>query len=197
MAELILFNKPFKVLSQFTDTSGRATLANYIDKRGFYPAGRLDYDSEGLLLLCDDGVLQQRIAHPKFKLWKTYCVQLEGEVSHDAVEALREGVKLKDGLTRPARLKALKEPNFWDRTPPIRERKSLPTSWIEISIQEGRNRQVRRMCAHVGYPVLRLIRTHIGDWSLDSLSPGQYRSLRVNLPNAGSSKPPRGRRRKR
>lgn len=197
MAELILFNKPFQVLSQFTDTSERDTLATYIDKPGFYAAGRLDYDSEGLLLLCDDGVLQQRIADPKFKLWKTYSVQLEGEVSPEALEGLRKGVTLKDGLTRPARLTALEEPHFWERSPPIRERKNLPTSWVEISIQEGRNRQVRRMCAHVGFPVLRLIRTRIGDWSLDTLSPGQYRSLRVNLPNAGSPKPPRPHRRKR
>ena len=197
MAELILFNKPFKVLSQFTDASERNTLANYIDKPGFYPAGRLDYDSEGLLLLCDDGALQQRIPDPRFKLWKTYAVQLEGEMSTEAREALCKGVLLKDGITRPARLKVIKEPGFWHRTPPIRERKNQPTSWVEISIQEGRNRQVRRMCAHVGFPVLRLIRTHIGDWSVDALSPGQYRSVRVNLPNAGSSKPPRPRRRKR
>ncbi|WP_439106909.1 pseudouridine synthase [Congregibacter sp.] len=189
MAKLILFNKPYRVLSQFTDASERDTLANYITEPGYYPAGRLDYDSEGLLLLCNDGRLQQRIADPRFKLWKSYSVQLEGEISPEAISSLKNGVTLKDGLTRPARVQRLASPTFWDRTPPIRERITQATSWIELSIQEGRNRQVRRMCASVGFPVLRLIRTRIGDWSLDDLSPGQHRTVVVNLPQGAPHTP--------
>lgn len=187
MAALILLNKPYEVLSQFTDDSGRNTLAKFVRTPGFYPAGRLDYDSEGLLLLCDDGRLQQRIADPRFKLWKTYCVQLEGQITAAAQQALQSGLLLKDGPTRPARVKPIDEPALWDRNPPIRQRRQQPTSWIEISISEGRNRQVRRMCAEVGFPVLRLVRTRIGDWSLDGLLPGQHRRQTVHLPD----KPPR------
>jgi 23S rRNA pseudouridine2457 synthase len=184
MATLLLFNKPFQVLSQFTDSSGRGTLADYIAEPDFYAAGRLDYDSEGLLLLCDDGRLQQRIADPRFKLWKTYWLQLEGLIDESALSALASGVALKDGMTRGARVKAIEPPVLWPRTPPIRERRNQPTSWIQISIREGRNRQLRRMCAHLGYPVLRLVRTSIGDWELKGLAPGQYRKDTVNLPKA-------------
>ncbi|WP_439101477.1 pseudouridine synthase [Congregibacter sp.] len=188
MAELILFNKPYRVLSQFTDSEGRNTLADFISKSGFYPAGRLDYDSEGLLLLCKDGRLQQRIADPRFKLWKRYAVQLEGEISDTALQALRDGVVLKDGATLPARASIISRPGFWPRNPPIRERRNQRTSWVEVAIREGRNRQLRRMCANVGFPVLRLIRTHIGDWTLDDLAPGSYRTTRVNLPAAAPKK---------
>lgn len=182
MSRLILLNKPFQVLSQFTDSSDRETLARFITRPGYYPAGRLDYDSEGLLLLCDDGQLQQRIANPRFKLWKTYYVQLEGDVSPEAIGALTAGPILKDGPTRPAKTKRIPPPKLWAREPPIRERKNQSTSWIELSISEGRNRQVRRMCARVGFPVLRLIRIRIGDWSLDELLPGQFREIVVNIP---------------
>lgn len=182
MSELILFNKPYRVLSQFTDSEGRSTLGDFITKAGFYAAGRLDYDSEGLLLLCNDGRLQQRIADPRFKLWKSYAVQLEGDITEAALCSLRDGVELKDGATLPARASIIRTPAFWPRNPPIRERKTQTTSWVEISLREGRNRQVRRMCAKVGFPVLRLIRTRIGDWGLNDLAPGEYRTTRVNLP---------------
>lgn len=182
MSRLILLNKPFQVLSQFTDASHRDTLARFINRPGFYPAGRLDYDSEGLLLLCDDGKLQQQISNPRFKLWKTYHVQLEGDVSPEAINALAAGPTLKDGPTRPAKVRRIPEPKIWAREPPIRQRKNQSTSWVELSINEGRNRQVRRMCASVGFPVLRLIRTHIGDWALGDLTPGQYREVAVHLP---------------
>jgi len=187
MAALLLLNKPYQVLSQFTDSSGRDTLAKFIHTPGFYAAGRLDYDSEGLLLLCNDGRLQQRIADPRFKLRKTYWVQLEGSITSEAQRALTNGLLLKDGPTRPARVRTLAEPLLWERNPPIRQRKQQPTSWIEISISEGKNRQVRRMCAEVGFPVLRLVRTRIGDWALDGLLPGQHRRQTVHLPD----KPPR------
>lgn len=193
MADLILLNKPYEVLSQFTDDSGRNTLAKFVRTPGFYPAGRLDYDSEGLLLLCDDGRLQQRIAEPRFKLWKTYWVQLEGQITVAAQQALKSGLLLKDGRTRPARVKPIDEPPLWERNPPIRQRKHQPTSWIEISISEGRNRQVRRMCAEVGFPVLRLVRTRIGDWALDALLPGQHRRQTVHLPHS-APRPPEKRR---
>ncbi|EED32909.1 ribosomal large subunit pseudouridine synthase E [gamma proteobacterium NOR5-3] len=196
MATLILLNKPYQVLSQFTDSAGRDTLAKFIRTPGFYPAGRLDYDSEGLLLLCDEGRLQQRIADPHFKLWKTYCVQLEGEITAQALQSLKNGLNLKDGPTRPARVKTLQEPLFWERNPPIRQRKHQPTSWIEISINEGRNRQVRRMCAAVGFPVLRLVRTRIGDWAIDGLQPGQHRRMTVHLPDKPPSRPDKRRSRR-
>ncbi|MEL6617500.1 MAG: rRNA large subunit pseudouridine synthase E [Pseudomonadota bacterium] len=176
----ILFNKPFGVLSQFTDkgTAGspRPTLSAYIDVPGVYPAGRLDRDSEGLMVLTSDGALQARIAHPKYKAPKTYWVQVEGEVADDALNALRKGVTLKDGPTRPAKVLRMEEPDtLWPRDPPIRVRKSVPDSWLELTITEGRNRQVRRMTAAVGFPTLRLIRARIGDWALNGLQPGQWR----------------------
>ncbi|KXO11667.1 MULTISPECIES: pseudouridine synthase [Marinobacter] len=197
MAELILFNKPFQVLSQFTDerqNNPRATLADWIKKPGFYPAGRLDYDSEGLLLLTNHGPLQHRIAAPDNKMPKTYWVQVDGEISQQAIEQLCQGVKLKDGLTRPATARRMNEPTVWPRVPPVRHRETIPTSWLELTITEGRNRQVRRMTAAVGYPTLRLIRYRIGDWTLDNLEPGQYRLETVHLPDSpATGKPKPGR----
>lgn len=178
---LILFNKPFNVMSQFTDRGSaapsRRTLSDFIDVPGVYPAGRLDLDSEGLLLLTDDGRLQARIADPKYKMPKTYLVQVEGNASAAALDALRRGVELKDGLTRPALIEAIADPALWPRDPPIRVRKSIPDSWIRLTIREGRNRQVRRMTAAVGLPTLRLVRWGIGDWALDGLAPGQWCSV--------------------
>ncbi|WP_299627410.1 rRNA large subunit pseudouridine synthase E [uncultured Tateyamaria sp.] len=175
----LLFNKPFGVLSQFTDKgtegSPRPTLSQFIDVPGVYPAGRLDRDSEGLMVLTSDGALQARIAHPKFKAPKTYWAQVEGIVTTEALAALRNGITLKDGPTRPAQAKTIASPDIWPRNPPIRVRKSIPDSWLELTITEGRNRQVRRMTAHVGLPTLRLIRVRIGDWSLDDLQPGMWR----------------------
>jgi 23S rRNA pseudouridine2457 synthase len=182
MAKLLLFNKPYRVLSQFTDTQGRATLSDFIATPDVYPAGRLDYDSEGLLLLTDDGTLQNRIADPEFGHWKTYLVQLEGSVDQRALAALRAGPTLADGPTGPAHAREVEPPSLWPRTPPVRIRHNRPTSWIELRIREGRNRQVRRMCAAVGFPVLRLVRTRVGDWSLDALLPGQSRLVAVHLP---------------
>lgn len=178
-ARTILFNKPYGVLSQFTDrgTAGspRLTLSDYIDLPGVYPAGRLDRDSEGLLVLTSDGRLQARIADPRHKLEKTYLVQVEGLPDDDALDALRRGVTLRDGPTRPARVRRIAPPAaLWERDPPIRVRKSVPDSWIELRLREGRNRQVRRMTAHVGHPTLRLIRWQVGDWRLDGLAPGAW-----------------------
>lgn len=176
MARLILFNKPYGVLSQFTDEgSGRPTLAHHIDLPGIYPAGRLDRDSEGLLILTDDGKMQARIADPKFKKPKTYLVQVEGVPNDAALAALVSGVTLKDGPTRPASARRIDAPDLWPRVPPVRYRKSVPDTWLELTITEGRNRQVRRMTAHVGHPTLRLVRWRIGDWSLDGLAPGEWR----------------------
>ena len=178
MSKLVLFNKPHGVLSQFTDKGSpttRATLSDYIDLPGVYPAGRLDRDSEGLLLLTDDGALQARIADPKFKLPKTYLVQVEGEPDEAALEALRKGVKLNDGLTRPAEAKRIAPPDLWRRDPPVRYRKSVPDCWLELTICEGRNRQVRRMTAALGHPTLRLVRWRVGGWSLDGLAPAAWR----------------------
>ncbi|MFL9841632.1 rRNA large subunit pseudouridine synthase E [Sphingomonas sp. ST-64] len=173
---LILFNKPWGVLSQFTDEgSGHPTLADYIDVPGVYPAGRLDRDSEGLLLLTDDGRLQARIADPRHKVAKTYWAQVEGEPDTAALEALRRGVRLKDGMTRPAQVERIDPPTLWPRDPPVRFRKSVPDCWIALTITEGRNRQVRRMTAAVGHPTLRLVRWRVGDWSVDTITPGAWR----------------------
>lgn len=183
MAKLILFNKPFGVLSQFTDSdtkdsSKRKTLKDYIDIPNVYAAGRLDKDSEGLLLLTDDGKLQQRIADPKFKWPKHYWAQVEGSVSNEAINTLRQGVALKDGTTLPAEVNLIEEPkNLWPRDPPIRARKTIPTQWLNIVIKEGRNRQVRRMTATVDHPTLRLIRHRVGEIKLDSLTLGEYTSF--------------------
>lgn len=177
---LILFNKPYDVLSQFTDRGSpttRATLSDYIDVPGVYPAGRLDRDSEGLLILTDDGRLQARIADPKFKLPKTYLVQVEGMPDEAALVSLRTGVTLNDGPTRPAKVDRIDPPDIWPRTPPIRVRQSIPDSWLSLTISEGRNRQVRRMTAAIGHPTLRLIRWSIGDWTLDGMAPGEWRKV--------------------
>ena len=182
MAKIILLNKPFQVLSQFTDSEGRATLADYLSAPGFRVAGRLDYDSEGLLLLTDDGRLQQQIANPRHKLTKTYLVQVEGDITDAALEQLSSGLQLKDGPTLPARAKRVAPPLLWPRVPPVRERKSVADSWLELSIREGRNRQVRRMTAAAGFPTLRLVRVAIGQWRLQNLQPGQYCLKTVNLP---------------
>lgn len=181
-AQLILLNKPYGVLSQFTAEPGHACLADYISEKRVYPAGRLDKDSEGLLLLTDNGKLQARIAEPRFKLPKTYWAQVEGLINKEALTALETGLHLKDGPTRPAKADAMAEPSLWPRNPPIRERKNIPTSWVEITITEGRNRQVRRMLAATGFPVLRLIRVRVGQWCLDGLAPGNNRCLTVELP---------------
>lgn len=180
MSRLILFNKPFNVLTQFSGEG--ETLASYVKVPGVYPAGRLDKDSEGLLLLTDDGRLQARIADPKFKLEKTYLVQVEGEPDVAALEQLRRGVVLKDGPTRPARATRIDPPDLWPRDPPVRFRKSVPDSWISLTISEGRNRQVRRMTAAIGFPTLRLVRWQIGEWTLDGLAPGQWREVKPALP---------------
>lgn len=180
MAGLILFNKPYGVLSQFTDerqAAPRPTLADFIAAPGFYPAGRLDFDSEGLLILCNDGRMHARIADPRFKVAKCYWVQVDGEPDEGALEALRRGVRLRDGLTRPARVERMTEPALWPRDPPIRVRKSIPDSWLHLTIYEGRNRQVRRMTAAIGHPTLRLLRWSVGGWTLEKLAPGQWRTV--------------------
>jgi 23S rRNA pseudouridine2457 synthase len=181
VSRLILFNKPFGVLPQFTDKgtegSPRPTLSDYIDVPGVYPAGRLDMDSEGLMLLTDDGRLQARITDPKFKMPKAYLVQVEGEVGEDALSALRRGVQLKDGLTLPAEAERIDAPDLWPRDPPIRVRLSVPDCWIKLTIREGRNRQVRRMTAAVGHPTLRLVRWSVGEWNVDALALGEWREV--------------------
>ena len=193
MRRLVLFNKPYDVLSQFTDKgtegSSRRTLSDFIDVPDVYPAGRLDRDSEGLMVLTDDGKLQAQISNPKYGKAKTYWVQVEGIPDDDALNALQSGVTLNDGKTRPAKAKRIEAPmGLWEREPPIRTRKSIPDCWLEISIAEGRNRQVRRMTAAVGHPTLRLIRCGIAEWNLDGLQPGEYRL--INLPG---NPPPRHR----
>jgi 23S rRNA pseudouridine2457 synthase len=189
VSELILFNKPYGVLSQFTDRAGRRTLADFVPLTGFYPAGRLDYDSEGLLLLCNDGALQERISSPRFKLPKTYLAQVEGEIDEAALESLRRGVTLADGPTRPARARRIAAPALWERDPPVRFRARIPTSWLQITLTEGRNRQVRRMTAAVGFPTLRLVRWQVGPWTVAGLAPGAWRRESVHLPAATARGP--------
>ncbi len=179
MAQVILFNKPFGVLSQFTSQEGHTTLGDYIDEKGFYAAGRLDKDSEGLLVLTNDGKLQERIADPRFRSSKTYLVQVEGVPDDIAIQQLADGVELKDGLSLPAEVKVINEPRLWPRNPPVRFRKQIPTSWLELTIWEGRNRQVRRMTAAVGFPTLRLVRVAVADWQIADLEPGDWVRLDV------------------
>ncbi len=187
MTRVILFNKPWGVLSQFTDKgsggSPRPTLSDHVPVPGVYPAGRLDRDSEGLLVLTDNGRLQARLADPRRKTPKTYLVQVEGMPDETALEALRRGVTLRDGPTRPAVVRRIPPPVLWPRVPPVRYRKSVPDCWLEITLSEGRNRQLRRMTAHVGHPTLRLVRWRIGEWTLDGLAPGQWRALSKDEPH--------------
>lgn len=180
VSELVLFNKPYRVMCQFRKADDRACLADYINIAGIYPAGRLDYDSEGLLVLTSNGRLQSAISDPRFKLPKTYWVQVEGDITESAIEQLRRGVELNDGPTLPALAEAMNEPqDLWPRQPPVRYRANIPTSWLQLTIREGRNRQVRRMTAAVGFPTLRLIRAQIGDWTLTDLPPGELREVAV------------------
>ena len=183
MAKVVLFNKPFHVLSQFTDQAGRKNLSAFIDIPQVYVAGRLDYDSEGLLVLTDNGKLQHQITHPQKKMAKTYWVQLEGEITDQALRQLQSGVELNDGKTRPAKVKRIAQPaQLWPRLPAVRYRKDIPSSWLSLTIVEGRNRQVRRMTAAVGFPTLRLIRYAVGAWSLDGIKPGEYRLITLHMP---------------
>ncbi|MBQ87109.1 MAG: pseudouridine synthase [Gammaproteobacteria bacterium] len=174
MARLVMFNKPFGVLSQFTPHASHPCLAEYIDQPGVYPAGRLDRDSEGLLLLTDNGKFQQRLSNPRYNKKKRYLVQVEREISDEALERLCLGVELNDGRTRPATATRVEAPNLWPRVPPIRVRQTVPTSWLSLTLQEGRNRQIRRMTAAVGYPTLRLVRVQIANWRLEGLQPGKW-----------------------
>ncbi len=190
MAKILLLNKPYNVLCQFSDTEGRSTLADYVDTRRYpkyYPAGRLDYDSEGLVLLTDDGELQHRITDPYRKFEKTYWVQVEGQPSDADIAPLRKGVTLNDGPTRPAKAELLTTPEVWPRNPPIRERADIPTSWLALTLVEGKNRQVRRMTAAIGFPTLRLIRASIGHWNITGLAPGESRADQVHLPRQNST----------
>ena len=178
---ILLFNKPFQVLSQFTDEKGRATLSDFITDNQVYPAGRLDYDSEGLLVLTSDNILKQKITQPNLGFSKTYFIQVEGSPKEEQLEPLKEGILLRDGMTLPATYRLNQNdwspPNLWERNPPIRFRKKIPTTWLEITISEGRNRQVRRMMAGLGFPVLRLIRFRVGSWTLDGIDPGTILAL--------------------
>ncbi len=186
--KLILLNKPYGVICQFSDHPTHPTLSNHIRQPGFYPAGRLDTDSEGLLLLTDDGALQTRIADPRYKLPKTYWVQVEGVPRDDQLEQLRQGVDLGDFVTLPTEVRRLEAPELWPRHPPVRFRKTVPDSWIELTIREGKNRQVRRMTARVGLPTLRLVRMRIGDWSVEGLAPGESRMVEADLPRVVQSR---------
>lgn len=177
MTHLILFNKPYLVLCQFTDAEGRPTLADYLPVRDIYPAGRLDYDSEGLVVLTDSGRLQHLISEPQYKLPKTYWAQVEGVPNDEALSRLAKGIALKDGPTRPVKVRRIAEPDVWSRNPPIRYRANIPTAWLEITITEGRKRQVRRMTAALGYPTLRLIRLAVGEWELGKLKPGEWKEI--------------------
>ncbi len=188
MTHLILFNKPYGVLSQFTDSNDRATLADYIDQKGFYPAGRLDRDSEGLLLLTDDGQLQHQLANPKKRTWKCYWVEVENIPDQSAIDQIKNGLTLKDGPTLPAKAKLIPPPDLWPRDPPVRFRANIPTQWLEIQIREGRNRQVRRMTAAIGHPTLRLVRAGIGAWELDELQPGEMRMVEVANPGLNKTR---------
>ena len=181
MSRIILFNKPFRVMSQFSEAGERQTLADFIHQPGFYPAGRLDYDSEGLMVLTDDGALQHRISHPQQKLAKCYWVQVEGRPDEQTLDRLRSGIILNDGPCAPCMAKLIADPEPWERHPPIRERKEIPTQWLEIEITEGRNRQVRRMTAAIGHPTLRLIRVAIGPWRLGDLLPGESTQTTIHL----------------
>ncbi len=191
MSRLIVFNKPFRVLCQFSASEQKRTLADFITVPDVYPAGRLDYDSEGLLLLTDDGVLQARLTQPASKTRKTYLVQVEGAPTMADVAQLEAGIVLKDGPTLPAQADIIEPPAIWERHPPIRQRREIPDTWLRITLTEGRNRQVRRMTAALGFPTLRLIRWQIGDWSLADLMPGEYRE--VSLPRQASGPPRQGR----
>jgi 23S rRNA pseudouridine2457 synthase len=197
MSSLILFNKPYGVISQFSAGSSgdkdRPTLAQYIKLPNVYPAGRLDHDSEGLLLLTDDGQVQHHIAHPAHKLPKTYWVQVEGAPNSYALTKLRQGVELNDGITLPAEARLIPTPKLWERDPPIRSRVNIPTQWIEIIIIEGKNRQIRRMTAAVGHPTLRLVRVKIGNWTLEGIAPGEYKATTINLPKSTLADAPRNR----
>lgn len=179
-SRLVVLNKPYGVLTQFSDDQGRATLADYVSIKDVYPAGRLDRDSEGLLLLTNDGRLQAQIAEPRYKTSKTYWAQVEGAATEQQLQQLRQGVLLKDGMTLPAEAELLGEPELWLRDPPIRYRASIPTSWISLTISEGKNRQVRRMTAAVGLPTLRLVRVRVGQWQLDGLQPGEWREVALS-----------------
>jgi 23S rRNA pseudouridine2457 synthase len=175
MSQIILFNKPFNVLCQFTDAEGRPTLKDFINLPQVYPAGRLDYDSEGLVVLTDEGRLQHNISDPKNKMPKTYIVQVDGIPEKESLKKLEKGVVLRDGITKPARVDMIADPDLWPRNPPIRFRKSIPTSWLRITITEGRNRQVRRMTAAIGHPTLRLVRWSVGPWTVEGLKPGEWK----------------------